>query len=353
MKRICVFGAGAIGGHVAARLARGGAEVSIVARGAQLEAVRQRGLKVQAFDGEHLCHLKASADPGDPRPAGRGDRHHQTDGAALGRRDHQAPARSRYGRGLRDERHPLVGTSTSTAASSTACACPRSIPGDALRKAVGVERTLGGVVYSSCTVVEPGVISTLHDRNQLILGELDGAISDRATALAAAISADGAFNGRVSPDMRAEVWTKLLGNISNGPLCILSRQSIGETMQDPVVFEAAKEMIREALAIAAALGRPLDVQVDKRISQVAGSRHKPSILQDLELGRPMEVEAQFATPLRLARHGGGGDAHPRPGDRPGQTGRRHGRPLCAGGRPDGGRGLSSPLSAAPIPGDRP
>ncbi len=165
---------------------------------------------------------------------------------------------------------------------------------------MGADRTLGATVVSPASVVEPGVVRTVGSRHRIALGELDGALSDRGRALAAALAADGTFRADLTPDIRTEVWTKLLGNISTGPLCVLSRSNSRTTLADDVVRDAAKRVMQETMAIAAALGRPLDVSVNERFAG-GWSEHKLSILQDLELGRPMEIEGQFAVPVSLAR----------------------------------------------------
>ncbi len=297
--RICVFGAGAIGGHLAARLARGGAAVSVVARGAQLDAIRARGLRVQAPDGTLECRPAASDDP-----------------AALGPQDAvivttKAPALP----GVAAAVAPLLGPDTAVAfvmngipwwyfdgagGPLEGSRLPAVDPGDAVRRAVGVARTIGGVVYSSCTVVEPGVVHVENPANRVILGEPDGGSSPRAEAIAAHLR-QGGLDATVVPDIRREVWAKLMGNLTSGPLAILSRSSMRDTYADPAVRLAAERIGAETAVIAAALGLDLGVDPAERIARGINSAHKPSILQDLELGRPMEVAALFDAPLAIAR----------------------------------------------------
>ncbi|PZW48443.1 2-dehydropantoate 2-reductase [Humitalea rosea] len=300
--KICVFGAGAIGGHVAGRLAKGGADVSLVLRGANLAAIRERGLEVRAGDGVHHSRPKASADP-----------------AELGVQDAvivtvKAPALPSVAASIA----PLIGPNTAVAFVMNGIPwwyfdkhggpmdgkrLPQVDPGNALRDAVGVERTIGGVVYSACTVIEPGIVNVASPTNRVILGELDGSISPRAQAIAALLEAGG-MGCPVSDDIRKEVWGKLMGNLSGGPLCLLSRRTIAETLSDPVVLAAAIRMTDEGGAIAAALGRDVGMGGADRVGRSLKTFHKPSILQDLELGRPMEVEALFRLPLELGRMAG-------------------------------------------------
>lgn len=300
--KICVYGAGAIGGHLAGRLAKGGAEVSVVVRGAQLAAIRERGLTVRAADGEMHSRPHASDNPTD-----------------LGVQDAvvvctKVPALPSVAAGIA----PLLGPETPVAFVTNGIPwwyfdrhggpedgrrIPEVDPDDMVRNAVGVERALGGVIYSACSVTEPGVIEVSSRTSKLILGEPDNSRSPRAVALAAAFKAGG-LPCSVSPDIRTEVWGKLLNNLANGPICLLTRRSIRDTFRDPVVRDAARQVVEEGLAIAAAMGRPVPTTAEERISLSVDIPHKPSILQDLEMGRPMEIDALFTVPLRLARERG-------------------------------------------------
>lgn len=299
--KICVFGAGAIGGHVAARLALGGAETSVVARGAQLAAIQREGLTIEAPDGTRTVRVAAGS------------------AAELGPQDAvivtvKAPSLPQVAEAIA----PLLGPETTVAFVMNGIPwwyfdrhggplegrrLPAIDPGDRLREAVGIGRTLGGVVYSACTVIRPGVIKVEHANNRVILGELDGSVSPRAQAIAGALSRGG-ISGEVTDAIRREVWAKLMGNLSQGPFTILSRQGIGGTLADPTVRTAILRAMRESMAVAAALGHPFEYDLEKRVASSSRLAHKPSILQDLELGRPMEVEALFRTPLELARMAG-------------------------------------------------
>ncbi len=296
--RICVYGAGAIGGHIAGRLARGGAQVSLVARGAHLAAIQANGLTVQAHDGTHHSRPQASADPRELGPQ---------DAVIV---TVKAPALPAVAAGIA----PLLGPDTAVAFVMNGipwwyfCGqegphrdrrLPAVDPGGVLESAVGLHRTIGGVVYSAAEVVAPGVVHSEHGNIRVILGEPDGRISDRARAISAVLEAGG-MPSPVTPDIRMEVWAKLLGNLGNGPLCVLARRGVRDTFADPLLREAARRSAEEARAIAAALGIVLP---DHHVARVAAGNmaHKPSILQDLELGRPMEIDALFEAPLQLAR----------------------------------------------------
>jgi 2-dehydropantoate 2-reductase len=300
--KVCIFGAGAIGGHLAGRLAKGGAELSIVARGAQLTAIRERGLTVRAADGDIEVRPRAAADP-----------------AELGPQDAvlvctKVPALGSVARAI----GPLLGPDTPVVFVTNGIPwwyyanhggpeegrrVPEADPGDVVWNTVGPARAIGGVIYSACAQPEPGVAQVVSATSKLILGEPDNSRSDRAVALAALFKAGG-LPCSVSEKIRVEVWAKLLNNLLSGPICSLNRRTMRDSLADPVVRAAATQLVEEGMAIARAMGQPVPGGSAERIEQAAGIDHKPSILQDLEAGRPMEVDALFQVPLRLAREKG-------------------------------------------------
>ncbi|WP_137180074.1 ketopantoate reductase family protein [Roseomonas sp. AR75] len=301
MKKICVYGAGAIGGQVAARLARGGAEVSVVARGAHLAAIRANGLTLEAFDGTHHCRPQASDDPRDLGPQ---------DAVIV---TVKTPALPDVARGIA----PLLKPDTPVAfikngipwwyfdhegGPHDGLRLPEADPGDALRNAVGIHRTIGGVVYAASEVVRPGVVHSEHGNIRVILGEPDGRVSDRAQAIAALIAAGG-MPCPVTPEMRKEVWAKLLGNLGNAPICVLTGLGVRDSFAEPALRAAARQSAEEGRAIAAAYGCPLPDSAVERVA-TANMAHKPSLLQDFELGRPMEIATMLDLPLKLARLAG-------------------------------------------------
>jgi 2-dehydropantoate 2-reductase len=300
--RIAVFGAGAIGGHVAFRLARGGAEVSVVARGAQGEAIAANGIRVITPELDEVQRVTCSADP-----------------AALGPQDAvivttKAPALASVAATIA----PLLVPDTPVAYVINGIpwwyfhrdAGPHDgtrldvlDPGGALWDGVGIARTVGGVVYSACTVIEPGVVKVAQAKSRVILGEPDGTISARAKRLSAALEAGG-MGAPVEADIRTAVWEKLSGNVASGPLAILTGKGLAGMIGDPVLRQAGIDAMHECLAIAAAHGRKVNLDVAARLDAWGSFAHKPSILQDLELGRQMEVDAQLTVPLGLARMAG-------------------------------------------------
>lgn len=300
--KVCVFGAGAIGGHLAGRLARGGAETSVVARGPHLAAMQAHGLRIVAPDGEFTCHPAASADP-----------------AELGPQDAvvvtvKAPALASIAAAI----GPLLGPDTAVAfvmngipwwyyhahgGPLDGTALPLLDPGGGLQRAIGYDRAVGGVVYSACTVVEPGVVQVDHARNRVILGEPDGQRSERVAALGQALERGG-IGIEITDRIRDAVWAKLLLNLGSGPLGVLTGSAPRDFYAEPALREATRAILREGAALAQAVGCTVAPDADGQLRNGAKSGHKTSILQDLELGRPMEIDALYTVPLEMARAAG-------------------------------------------------
>lgn len=300
--KICVFGAGAIGGHLAARLSRGGADVSVIARGAHLAAIQASGIEIRAPDETFIARVSATDDP-----------------ASLGRQDAvlvtvKAPALASVAASI----GPLLGPDTPVVfiingipwwyfdqhgGEFDGTRLDMLDPGGTVRAAIGPHRAIGGVVYSACTVVSPGVIHVEHVRNRLVLGELGGTISARAQAIAAPLTAGG-IRMDVTGDIRSAVWSKLLLNLAAGPVSVLTQRGGQQNLLEPAIEAAVERIYAEGEAIARALGCTPRVDVVASLANSRASAHKPSILQDLELGRPMEVATIFDAPLALARLAG-------------------------------------------------
>jgi len=296
--KVCVFGAGAIGTHVAGRLAKGGATVSVVARGPQLAAIAADGVRVHAADGEIHARVAANADA-----------------QALGRHDAvivtvKAPALPSVARGI----GPLLGPDTAVAFAMNGIPwwyfqgtdggedrrLPKLDPGDALREAVHPARVVGGVVYSACTITEPGVVHVENQRSRIVLGAPDGRSSERIEALAAILRAGGLVM-EVTDRIRDAVWAKLLLNLGSGPLTVLAGCAPAQLFAEDACRIATRRILAEGAAIAAAMGCPVEPNAEGQIANGAKSHHKPSILQDLEGGRPMEIDALYGVPLDFAR----------------------------------------------------
>jgi 2-dehydropantoate 2-reductase len=300
--RVCVYGAGAIGGHLAVRLAKGGAEVSVIARGQHLAAIQANGLEVHAIDGVHKIKVQATDDP---RAVGRVDAVFVTV---------KAPALPAVAAGIgpllqRDTCVPFVMNGIPwwyfmhLGGPHDGSKLPRVDPGDVLLKAVGADRAIGGVVYSASAVIDPGVIEVEQPKSRVVLGEPNGVLSPRVAALADIIT-KGGISGEATTEIRTEIWNKLIGNLAGGTLAVLSGSAPKTAYTEPAARDAALRAMHEAAAIALALGARPSTNHDGRVSSQSGMDHKPSILQDLELGRPMEIDGLFDAPLVLARIAG-------------------------------------------------
>ena len=300
-KRVCVFGAGAIGCQLALHLTRGGCEVSIVARGPQLKAIEANGVVIERPDGasEKLV-LSVSAKAADLGPQ---------DLVVMAVKTFAVPqALQSLG--------PLLGPATPVIAVMNGLpfwygrsAAPHEHPhgvsvGESRHPTVDNQRVIGGVVYAAGSVIEPGVVRADHERKKLVIGELDGEVSPRAKEFARWLSVGG-MPCVVSSAIRDEVWLKLLTNFATGPLCLLARRDMRTILADPLIAPIAASIVEEGMAIAhTVLGHPIEASANEVVAMLAQTAHKPSILQDVERGRPTEFEALFSAPLRLARDHG-------------------------------------------------
>jgi 2-dehydropantoate 2-reductase len=303
--RICVYGAGAIGGHLAAKLAAAGNDVAVIARGAQLAAIERNGIVLKIAERRVLGRVRAAACP-----------------EALGPQDIvisslKAPSLP----GLAAAIGPLLGPDTGVVFAQNGIpwwyphelspARPRPPdlarldPGGALLRAVGPGRAIGAVIHSSNEVVEPGVISNDPPyASTLIVGEADDRDSARVRALRSALRAAGIDSPDVG-DIRKALWTKLLMNMSGSTLCLLTGQRAPILARDPRLNAVWRRLVGEAAAIAAAHGIELGAEA---AHPTGGTReppdHKPSILQDYERGRAMEIDAIVMAPQLFARAAG-------------------------------------------------
>ena len=173
-------------------------------------------------------------------------------------------------------------------------------PDDAVWNAIGPQRALGGVVYSACSVTAPGEVQVDNATNRLVLGEPDGQITPRLQALAAALHDDGLRIDTTS-EIRREIWAKLLMNLGSGPLAVLTQSAPEVYSREPACEAATRAVYAEGLAIATALGYPPVVDVDRALKFSRRMSHRPSILQDLDIGRPMEIAGLYLATLELAR----------------------------------------------------
>ncbi len=300
--KICVYGAGAIGGLMASRLAETDAELTVIARGKTLAAIQARGVAVLSGEDRKTVRVHAVETPAEAGPQ---------DYVLLALK---APAAAAVSKGL----GPLLGPETAVVTAQNGVPWwyfyKQGGPFDGRRLAsvdrgdaqwinIGPERVIGSVVYDAAEIVEPGVVRHEYG-NRFTLGEPDGSRSARAEALSKILIAGG-VRAPVKTNIREEIWIKLWGNVSFNPVSALTGQSLGAMIDDPAVHAVIRAIMVEAQSVAESLGIRFAIDVDKRI---AGAReageHKTSMLQDLEAGRPMEIDALVASVQELGRLAG-------------------------------------------------
>jgi len=303
--KIAIFGAGAVGGHVAARLASGaaaaGIEVSAVARGAQLTAIAERGITLWIGDERYDARLRAT-----DRPQILGVQ----DVVFVTLKSSVLPAAAA-------DIAPLLGPDTSVVFAMNGIPWwylyrhpdnglpPPDLslldPGGVLARTIGRERVIGCVINSANAIVEPGVIRNASGtHNRFTLGEPDGTLSPRIEAIAAAFERAGVA-APVSTAIRVEIWDKLLRNLSTSPICALTGEPIGVIGQHEELFVLAKALMAEGLATAAAHGIRPEVSVEGAYGRRPSSSHKSSMLQDFERGRPPEIDGLLTAVQAFAR----------------------------------------------------
>jgi len=297
--KVCIFGAGAIGGYMGVKLAKAGADVSLVARGPHLAAMQEKGLTLIEEGETTTVPVTASDDP-----------------AALGVQDyvivtlkaHSVPP-------VVSKMAPLIGPNTTIVSgvngvpwwyfhklegTHEGTRLQSVDPGNVQWDGFGPDRVLGCVVYPAAEVIEPGVIKHIEG-NRFSLGEPDGSKSERALALSKILSNAG-LKAPVRPKLRDEIWVKLWGNLSFNPISALTHATLDVLCTDEGTRAVARNMMVEAQEIAERLGVKFPIDVDRRIAGGAAvGAHRTSMLQDLDQKRPMEIDALVASVQELGR----------------------------------------------------
>ena len=297
--KICIFGAGAIGGYMGAKLAQAGADVSLVARGPHLAAMQANGLTLMEESGTTTASVNASDTPEDLGPQ---------DYVIVTLKAHSVPP-------VVDRMQPLIGPETTIVSGVNGVPwwyfhklggplegtrLATVDPGDAQWDGFGPDKVLGCVVYPAAEVAEPGVVKHIEG-NRFSLGEPDGSKSERAQALSKALMAAG-LKAPVRPRLRDEIWVKLWGNLSFNPISALTHATLDVLCTDPGTRGVARAMMLEAQEIAEKLGVKFPIDVERRIDGGAAvGAHRTSMLQDLDAGRPMEIDALVGSVQELGR----------------------------------------------------
>ncbi len=300
MVKICVFGAGAIGGYLAVELALAGHDVSVIARGAHLDAIKAKGLTLRIAGREKHASVRASD---------KADEFGHQDFVICALKAHQAHEHAQAF-------VPLLGPETAVVTAMNGIPwwyfyknggsldgrhLESVDPGGRQWKIIGPERAIGCVVDPACEVVAPGVIEH-HEFNRFTLGEPDKSVSERVKSLGAIMTAAG-FDAPIRDDIRWNVWLKLWGNVCFNPISALTHATLDRITTEPSLRALCKLMMREAKEVSDSLGVDIDESMMDRRLAAAGKAvgHKMSMLQDLERGRSMEIDALVTAVQELGR----------------------------------------------------
>jgi 2-dehydropantoate 2-reductase len=297
MLKSVIVGAGAIGAYVGASMARAGQDVTLFARGAHLQAMQERGVQVRTTQGDWTAHPKVSADLESIGPV---------DVVFLAMKAHSLPE-------LAPRLAPLFGADTAVVGMQNGVpwwffdipgvpynglSLDRVNPGGVISKAIETRRVVGSIVYLASEIVEPGVVRHVES-NRISLGEPNGQRSDRVRRIAEALIAAG-LKAPVTTHLRSEIWVKLLGNMAFNPISALTGATLVRIATTSDTRELVSEIMKEAMSLAALLGLEVPVTIDQRIAGAAKiGEHKTSMLQDLEAGRPLELEAIAGAVLEI------------------------------------------------------
>ena len=298
--KICIVGAGAIGGYLGAKLALAGEQVTLIARGAHLDTIQNKGLKLMAEGEEYVIKdVFATSDMSEVGPQ---------DVAILALKAHSVPAIAPAMRALYNPETMVV-----TAQNGIPWWYFRKHGGEfegqrihsvdpdgIVESNIEIDRVIGCVVYPAAELPEPGVVRHIEG-NRFTLGELDGSKSDRIQLLSKTFSRAG-LKSPVRTQIRSDIWVKLWGNLAFNPISALTRATLEDICRYPLTRELAHHMMTEAQTIAETLGIEFGITLEKRINgaEKVGA-HKTSMLQDIETGRPTEVDAIVGAVAELGR----------------------------------------------------
>ena len=301
--KFAVYGAGAIGAFMGARLMNAGNEVALIARGPHLEAMRAKGLRIRSqIVGDFECRPQVTDDPADIG---------EVDAVILGVKAHGLTA-------IAPKLGPLLGPETTVV--TTQNGIPwwyfhglggewqgthlESVdPGGVIAAHIEARRVIGCLAYCSSKVIEPGVIEHI-DGVRFPLGEPDMTRSGRIQELAAIFNAAG-LKAPIRADMRHEIWVKVLGNAALNPISALTRATLLDILQHPPTRELARALMEEVVGVAEALGTKIRITIKRRLEGAEKvGHHKTSMLQDMEVGRPIELEPIVGAVIELAEKTG-------------------------------------------------
>jgi 2-dehydropantoate 2-reductase len=295
--KFLIVGAGAIGAYIGARMARAGLDVTLFARGPHLRAMQEHGVQVRSPDGDFTAR---------PMVADALEEVGPVDVVFLGVKAHSLPQ-------LAPHLRPVLGSGTTVVSTQNGVpwwffqgfggdwegiTLERVDPGGVIAQAIEAQRVVASIVYFSTEVTSPGVIQHTEG-NRISLGEPDGTRSERIRQIADALIASG-LRAPVTTRIRNEIWVKILGNVAFNPVSALTGTTLVQMARDPEVSELIRNIMREAEVVGAKLGLELPVSIEQRIAGAEKvGEHKTSMLQDLEAGRPLELEAVVGAVVEL------------------------------------------------------
>jgi 2-dehydropantoate 2-reductase len=300
--RFLIAGAGAIGAYIGARMARAGFDVTLFARGPHLRAMQEHGVQVRSSDGDFVARPTMASSLEEVGPV---------DVVFLGVKAHGLPQ-------LAPQLKPVLGPETAVV--STQNGIPwwyfqgfggeleglrleRIDPGGVISSAIEARSVVGSIVYFSTEISSPGVVQHIEG-NRISLGEPNGSRSDRCREIAEALIASG-LRCPVTTRIRPEIWVKVLGNASLNPVSALTRATLVQMLRDPGVSSVIRNIMQEVEALSNKLGMELPVSIDQRMAGAEKvGEHKTSMLQDLEAGRPLELEALVGAVVELGERVG-------------------------------------------------
>ena len=297
--RICVVGAGAIGGYMAVRLADAGHDVSVIARGPHLAAIRRRGLTLIEADRERTIAPAAATD--NLRELGAQDmvllalKAHQIEPVAG-----DLPALLAPGGVMVTLQNGIPWWYFQKLDGEFAGRVVRAVdPRGVLLETIDPDCLIGCIAYPAAIVAEPGVIRHIEG-NRFPVGELDGSVSERVQRVSDAFTGAG-FKARILDDIRSEIWLKLWGNLTFNPISAMTHATLFDICRFPLTRELAAAMMTEAQAVGERLGAGFRVTMERRINGAeAVGKHKTSMLQDVEAGKPLEIDGMLGAVVELA-----------------------------------------------------
>jgi len=296
--KIAIVGAGAIGAFLGAKLALAGEDVYLIARGPHLKAMQANGVRVRSPEGNFEAHPTATHDYESIGPV---------EYVFLTVKAHSLTA-------IAPSLAPLLGPDTAVVSAQNGIPwwyfqklggpyADRVVetvdPGGVLFNAIDPNQVVGCIAYPAATIAEPGVIKHIEG-NRFPVGELDGSASKRV-AMVSALFEGGGFKARVLDDIRSEIWLKLWGNLSFNPISALTHATLVDICQFPLSRALAATMMTEAQVIAERLGASFRVPMERRIAGAESvGKHKTSMLQDVEVGKPLEIDGMLGVVVELA-----------------------------------------------------